>query len=242
MDTQARRHTGVKTKYDAAGGSPHVFVLSDVRIVRFGLGELLRTARMHWNVTIGASVGDAIAAHTSTSGNESTGSTATSLDMVLLDMSMTHALDCARELNANRECRIVAFAAVDSDEALLAYVEAGIVGFVSREGSVADLIATVESALAGEAWLSPRLTGTLMRRLAELRSTHEPAAPSLALTQREREILRLIDEGLSNKQIAARLVIELATVKIHVHHILEKTHAHRRGEAAAFLRRGSRAI
>ncbi|HYN82244.1 MAG TPA: response regulator transcription factor [Gemmatimonadaceae bacterium] len=242
MDTQARKQSGEKMTYDASGRPPHVFVMSDVRIVRFGLCELLRAARMDWNVTMGASAGDAVASHTSTLGNGNTGSASTRFDVVVLDMSMKDALDCARELSANRECCVVAFAAVDSDDALLAYVEAGIVGFVSREGSVADLIATVESALSGEAWLSPRLTGTLMRRLAELRSTHEPAAPSLGLTQREREILRLIDEGLSNKQIAARLVIELATVKIHVHHILEKTHAHRRGEAAAFLRRSRRSI
>ena len=120
---------------------------------------------------------------------------------------------------------MVAFAAVDSDDALLAYVEAGIVGFVPREGSVADLMAAVEGALSGEARLSPRLTGTLMRRLAELGSVRVPETTSSALTRREREILRLIDEGLSNKQIAARLTIELATVKNHVHHILEKTHA-----------------
>jgi two-component system nitrate/nitrite response regulator NarL len=62
--------------------------------------------------------------------------------------------------------------------------------------------------------------------------------PSIELTAREAEILALIDAGLSNKQIAHRLVIELATVKNHVHHILEKLHVHRRAEAAAHLRAG----
>jgi DNA-binding NarL/FixJ family response regulator len=163
-------------------------------------------------------------------------------NVVLLDMSMAGALDCARELSVNVECRIVAFAAVNSEDTLLAYVEAGIVGFVPREGSVADLIATVEGALSGEAQLSPRLTSTLMRRLVELQSSREAVLPCPALTRREREILRLVDEGLSNKQIAARLLIELATVKHHVHNILEKTRARRRGEAAALVRRGRRSI
>jgi two-component system, NarL family, nitrate/nitrite response regulator NarL len=80
----------------------------------------------------------------------------------------------------------------------------------------------------------------LMRRLAQLGSVRAPEPAKSSLTRREREILRLIDEGLSNKQIAARLTIELATVKNHVHHILEKTRSRRRGEAAALLRRPRR--
>jgi DNA-binding NarL/FixJ family response regulator len=63
-----------------------------------------------------------------------------------------------------------------------------------------------------------------------------PAAEESRLTQRERGILTLIDEGLSNKEIAARLGIEVCTVKNHVHHILEKLHATRRSQAAARAR------
>ena len=60
--------------------------------------------------------------------------------------------------------------------------------------------------------------------------------PGSTLTARELEVLSLLDEGLSNKQIARRLCIELATVKNHVHHILEKLQVGRRGEATAYLR------
>jgi DNA-binding NarL/FixJ family response regulator len=223
MDQQARSASGQTITYDAARTGPRVLLLSDVHIVRYGLDVVLRAARPLWIITTSATPADAIDAPDDS-------------DVVLLDMSMLDALECARELSARRQCRVVAFAAVDSDDALLAYVEAGIVGFVPREGSVADLIAAVEGALSGEARLSPRLTGTLMRRLAQLGSGRTSEPTSSNLTRREREILRLIDEGLSNKQIAARLTIELATVKNHVHHILEKTHARRRGEAAALLR------
>lgn len=228
MDQQARSGSEQTMVYDASRTGPRVLLLSDVQIVRYGLDVVLRAARPQWIIATSATPADVI-------------ETPDAYDVVLLDMSMCDALECARELSMRRHSRVVAFAAVDSDDALLAYVEAGIVGFVPREGSVADLMAAVEGALSGEARLSPRLTGTLMRRLAELRSVGVPEMTSSNLTRREREILRLIDEGLSNKQIAARLTIELATVKNHVHHILEKTHARRRGEAAALLRRPLRA-
>jgi two-component system, NarL family, nitrate/nitrite response regulator NarL len=228
MDQQVRDTSGHAITYDATRTGPRVLLLSDVHIVRYGLDVVLRAARSQWIITMSAAAADAI-------------ETPDEYDVVLLDMSMVDALESARELSARRHCRVVAFAAVDSDDALLAYVEAGIVGFVPREGSVADLIAAVEGALSGEARLSPRLTGTLMRRLAQLGSVRTPEPARASLTRREREILRLIDEGLSNKQIAARLTIELATVKNHVHHILEKTNARGRGEAAALLRRPHRA-
>ena len=75
-----------------------------------------------------------------------------------------------------------------------------------------------------------------MRRLALLARNRPQDGRGRALTRREREILELIDEGLSNKQIAQRLRIELPTVKNHVHHILGKLGVHRRAEAAAVAR------
>jgi two-component system nitrate/nitrite response regulator NarL len=76
----------------------------------------------------------------------------------------------------------------------------------------------------------------LIRRLASLARSGQPASPIGPLTTREREILELIDEGFSNKQIAQRLRIELPTVKNHVHHILVKLGVNRRAEAAALAR------
>jgi DNA-binding NarL/FixJ family response regulator len=75
-----------------------------------------------------------------------------------------------------------------------------------------------------------------MRRLASLARSWAEADPIEPLTTREREVLELIDEGLSNKQIAQHLSIELPTVKNHVHHILGKLGVHRRTEAAALAR------
>jgi len=83
---------------------------------------------------------------------------------------------------------------------------------------------------------SPRVAGALLRRIAALATDGRSDRVPAHLTNREREIMGLIDEGLSNKEIAKRLRIEVATVKNHVHNILEKLQVHRRGEAAARVR------
>ncbi len=75
----------------------------------------------------------------------------------------------------------------------------------------------------------------LSRRLSVLASERDHGAHGLSLTDREREIVELLDQGLSNKEIAQRLAIRLPTVKNHVHSILEKLNVHRRGEAAALM-------
>lgn len=97
--------------------------------------------------------------------------------------------------------------------------DAGIVSLVRRDASANELLSTLRRVLA---------CGAPLRRERAVAST-----PLSNLTKREAEILALIDQGLSNKDIARRLYIEIATVKNHVHHILEKLHVHRRGQAAA---------
>jgi len=107
---------------------------------------------------------------------------------------------------------------------------------VPRDGTLADLRAVIESVARGEVVCSPRIAASLLRRIADLAAEREPPPPELRLTSREIEIVELIDQGLSNKEIAQRLSIALPTVKNHVHSILDKLHVHRRAEAAARLR------
>jgi DNA-binding NarL/FixJ family response regulator len=80
------------------------------------------------------------------------------------------------------------------------------------------------------------MAGALLRRVTALASGRTLDGPASSLTSRELQVVRLIDQGLSNKQIALQLEIELSTVKHHVHHILEKLEVERRGEAVARLR------
>jgi DNA-binding NarL/FixJ family response regulator len=98
------------------------------------------------------------------------------------------------------------------------------------------LIATLASVVRDEMACSPRIAAALLRRVASLAVERSPWPSGARLTARELEVLGLIDEGLSNKQIAGRLCIELATVKNHVHNILEKLQVGRRSEAALQVR------
>jgi two-component system, NarL family, nitrate/nitrite response regulator NarL len=160
-------------------------------------------------------------------------------DVVLLD---TAGIDLGSAVEALRAAlpasRIVALTVPSREQELLAHVEAGVDGFVTVEASFSELFAAITSAARGEAVCSPSVIATLIRGLASnARDRAQIEAPVL-LTPREREIVELIGGGLSNKQIAHRLCIELPTVKNHVHHILGKLGVRGRSEAAALVRAG----
>jgi two-component system, NarL family, nitrate/nitrite response regulator NarL len=159
-------------------------------------------------------------------------------DVVLLDGAGEDGVEAIEALVAAiPEVRVVALGVSESERDIIACAEAGVAGLVSRDASLPDLVATIERVEAGETLCSPRIAAILLRRLAALAAQRNDD-PAAQLTVREQEILGLIDEGLSNKQIARRLYIELPTVKNHVHNILEKLHVHRRYEAAARMRAG----
>src|SRR6266571_3842650 len=133
--------------------------------------------------------------------------------------------------------RVVALGVIEDYDDVLGCAEAGVPGYVPREASIDDIVGVIESVHRGEAICSPRVAASLLAALA----AGSVAGPLRAhLTDREREVVHLIDDGLSNKEIARELGIEVATVKNHVHNILEKVQVHRRGEAAAQVRGTSR--
>lgn len=158
-------------------------------------------------------------------------------DVLLLDMTMAESLAIVRDLcGMQPPVRVVALAVCENEHDVLACAEAGVAGYVPREGSLADLVRTIECVGRSELIASPRIAASLMRRVAQLASSLPAADRRAALTVREREIVRLIEEGMSNKQIAARLGIELATAKNHVHNILDKLQVHRRGQVVMQMR------
>ena len=157
-------------------------------------------------------------------------------DVVVLDMATTESYTMARELRAMApSIPVVAFGIADSEAEVLACAEVGAAGYVTRDGSIEALVAAVESAVKGELVCSPRVAGTLVRRLATLAAVDDPRMIKARLTRRECEIAGLIEQDLSNKEIAVRLRIEVATVKNHVHNLMEKLNIHRRAEAARVL-------
>jgi two-component system, NarL family, nitrate/nitrite response regulator NarL len=158
-------------------------------------------------------------------------------ELVLVDMAMLESAVTVRAIiELDSRVRVVALAVPETEGHVLACAEAGISGYVPREAALGDLFATIKSVANGEAVCSPRIAASLFRRVAALAAERAPDSPQAVLTAREVEIADLINEGLSNKEIAGRLYIQVATVKNHVHNILEKLQVHRRAEAAALLR------
>ena len=156
-------------------------------------------------------------------------------EVVLLDMGMPQSLATVRSIvESHSAVHVVALAVPERD--VIACAEAGISGYVPREGSVPDLVAAIMGAVRGELSCSPRIAGGLFRRISALAAERSSPGEPWRLTPRQREVAQLVERGLSNKEIARTLCIEVSTVKNHVHSILEMLHVHRRAEAAALLR------
>lgn len=134
------------------------------------------------------------------------------------------------------DLRVVAMGVPEDEADILACAEAGVAGFVCLNSSVDDLVEAVEAAMAGKLHCTGRVAGALLRRVGALAVAEGPEEPGFRLTSREVEVAGCLDEGLTNKEIASRLHIEVSTVKNHVHNILDKVGAHTRGEAAARVR------
>lgn len=158
---------------------------------------------------------------------------AVATDAVLLDSSATDALLVARLIRTTWPNVPVIGFGIGSDASGLACAEAGLTGFVGRDGTLAELVSAVERALAGEVGCSPRMVALLCARVSALAGGS--AMAETPLTRREHQIAELVAEGLSNKEIANELRIGPATVKNHIHTILEKLCVPRRGAIGSRL-------
>lgn len=140
------------------------------------------------------------------------------------------ALRAVRE--ALPQAKAIALAIDEAESEILLLVEAGAVAYVTCDASVSELVSVIHAVANGELVCPPRITTLLLRRLATP-ETSPRADPVPALTSREQQMLLLICDGLSNKEIAQRCNIAEATVKNHVHHLLDKLHVRTRAQAAA---------
>ena len=156
-------------------------------------------------------------------------------DVVLVMCSADVRPDWIRCMVRLTSARVVAVGVNSTDDDVLQCAEAGACGYLFCDQSIFELRQVLQAAVRGEVLCSPRVAATLLRRVSSLAVERQPESRLTRLTPRECQILKLIDAGRSNKEIASGLVIDLCTVKNHVHHIIEKLEVGRRGEAAAVL-------
>ncbi|HJS22115.1 MAG TPA: response regulator transcription factor [Steroidobacteraceae bacterium] len=158
-------------------------------------------------------------------------------DVVLLDMSMEEAFSTAKKVaKTSKASRVVALGMPESEAEVIRCAEIGIAGYVTRAGSLSDVLAAIDAVSRGEVHCSPRIAGSLYRRVGALSSRRRAlASPLGGLTAREVQVWRMMRQGLSNKVISRRLGIELSTVKNHVHSVLAKLGVHTRAEAISLV-------
>lgn len=160
-------------------------------------------------------------------------------DVVIMDMRMA-GMDgieaCRRVKSALPETRVLMLTSFGTEEAVMNALMAGADGFLLKNTGRNEVLRAVRAIAAGQSLLDPAVTRRVTERLVKLAASHEPDEIA-ELSAREREVLVLVAEGQTNRQIAEKLVISEATARNHVSHILEKLGLSRRGEAAALAAR-----
>ena len=154
-------------------------------------------------------------------------------DVVLMDLAMpvVDGIEAIRRIrSACPTTKVIALTSFGDEERLFAAVKAGAAGYLLKDTAPSDIVKGIHMVSVGEALISPAAAAKLMQELAQ----GEPQAGVERLTGREVEVLRLIARGLSNREIAAELVLSEKTVKTHVSNILAKLHLTDRTQAALY--------
>jgi DNA-binding NarL/FixJ family response regulator len=160
-------------------------------------------------------------------------------DVVLLDLvlRLQNSLRLVKTIGAKKpKAKIIVMDLAPVQPTLADYVRAGVSGFVLKDATLDDFLQTIRDVARGVKVLPQMLTSSLLSQIADqvtLRGKGNPFR-SVRMTNREREVVELIAEGLSNKQIASQLNLAVDTVKSHVHNILEKLALHTRLEIARY--------
>jgi DNA-binding NarL/FixJ family response regulator len=158
-------------------------------------------------------------------------------DVVLMDIRMgegddASGIDACRQIRSELpDTQVIMFTSYGERESVLASIMAGATGFLTKNVGHGQLVEALRAAGRGESLLDPSVTRDVIDRLAEL--SRAPAKPEDALSEREKEVLLLVAQGYTNKEIAARLVVSPYTARNHVIRILDKLGLSRRSEAAA---------
>lgn len=209
-------------------GSIRVLIVDDHTIVRKGTRALLTEVD---GLEVVGEAGD---------GQEAIAQTTTLRpDVILMDLMMPglDGIAAIQQITAVQpNSKILALTSFAADDKVFPAIKAGALGYLLKDADPEDLIQAIHQVHRGEPSLHPRIARKVLRELS--RPTPQPAAPD-ALTERELEVLSLVAKGLSNQEIAKKLVVAEVTVRTHVSNILSKLHLANRVQATLYsLREG----
>ncbi|MBN2089769.1 response regulator transcription factor [candidate division KSB1 bacterium] len=206
-----------------------VLLIEDNRLLREGIAAMLER-EPDFEVVARSEDGDAIQELRSKNKNP---------DVVLLDLGLQKQNSLLLMGLIKKEfpaTKVIAMDILPEDVDVVEFVKAGGAGFLLKQASMDDFLNTIRKVARGEKVLPPILTSSLFSQIIDYATSEAKSQfqESISLTRREREIVNLISEGLSNKEIAQRLHLATYTVKSHVHNILEKLALNTRLQVAAF--------
>jgi two-component system, NarL family, response regulator DegU len=227
ISAKLKSRTGKATRDEKRDIS--ILLIDDNRLFRMGLSALLRNQE---GLRLLAASGEP-----ETAMQQARGRTP---DVILLDLGLGDrgSLHIVRGIRMSHpEARLIMMGIVPVRSEILELVKEGVSGFALKDASISDFVATIRSVAAGQRVLPSTLTESLFTQIVE--DAARKGVVNIAdvkMTKREREIVDLLADGLSNKEIAERLTIATDTVKSHVHNILEKLSLRSRAEVAGRTR------
>ena len=212
----------------SASNPIRVFITEDHAIVRKGISALLA---LEPDIEV---VGEAGNGREAVSGIESTRPDVILMDLVMPEMDGIEAIQ--QVVARQPQARILVLTSFATDDKVFPAIKAGALGYLLKDSEPRDVVDAIRQVHRGESSLHPRIARKLMQELS--RPPEQPPTPD-PLTEREMEVLRLVAQGKSNREIADDLTVTEGTVRVHVSTILSKLHLASRTQATLYaLREG----
>ena len=211
------------------GSMISVALIEDNRLVREGIALLLHQTD-DFKVVVSSSSGDPALLR------------AAKPEVVLLNVGLfeNDSLRFAEAMKTDFPlAKVIMMDLLPLQEDIIDFVNAGVSGFIMKDATFEELVSTIHAVLLGHHVLPPVITSTLLSQIAKnaVSGGREEALEAVRMTPREKEVVQLIGEGRSNKEIAAEMSIATQTVKSHVRNVMEKLALHSRLQIAAFAHR-----
>jgi DNA-binding NarL/FixJ family response regulator len=209
-----------------------VLLIEDNRILREGIKDMIESEQ-----------GFTIAAVSDGRDNVAAKASSVKPDMILMDLGLGSRDSLEVVQSVRRACpgvKVIGMGLVPTQSDIMEFVQAGAEGFILKNATVGEMILTLRAVARGETVLPSSMTGSLFSQVAEhaLLKGKRNLKVAIRMTGREKEVIALIVDGLSNKEIGAKLGIATFTVKSHVHNIMEKLALHTRLQIALHARDG----